>query len=137
MLVCVGNICRSPMAEVLLKQQFPDRTVFSSGISALTGKPADLMSVELMSEQGLDLTQHCAQQINSVLVASSDLILTMEQSHIDAMHSKFPEARGKIHLIGKWADNQEIPDPYKKDKSAFSHSLNLIESGLNAWNKKL
>ena len=137
MMVCVGNICRSPIAEVLLQDQQPQLNVFSSGIGALVGKPADPKSIELMSDKGIDLTKHRAQQISSVLVSASDLILTMEKGHIDAIQAKFPEARGKVHLIGKWNDNQEIPDPYKKDKTAFISAAALIENGIEAWQKKL
>lgn len=137
MMVCVGNICRSPIAEVLLQHQQPQLKVFSSGIGALVGKPADPKSIELMEEKGIDLTKHSAQQISSVLVSASDLILTMEKRHIDAIQTKYPESRGKVHLIGKWNDNQEIPDPYKKDKAAFISAAQLIESGLDAWQKKL
>ncbi len=137
MMVCVGNICRSPIAEVLLKHQQPQLNVFSSGLSALVGKPADPKSIELMSEKNIDLKLHRAQQINSVLVLASDLILTMEQKHVEIIHSKFPEARGKVHLIGKWNDDQEIPDPYKRDKAAFELAAVLIESGLDAWQQKM
>lgn len=137
MVVCIGNICRSPIGEVLLKEQHPHLNIFSSGLGALVGKPADPSSVELMTEKGIDLTQHRAQQINTVLVGSADLILVMEQSHIDRMHSQYPESRGKVHLIGKWIDNQEVPDPYKKDKAAFSNASQLIEAGLEAWKNKL
>lgn len=137
MIVCIGNICRSPIAEVLLKHYQPQLNVFSSGLGALVGKPADPKSIDLMSAKEIDLTKHCAQQINSVLVSASDLILTMEQKHVDAIQAKFPEARGKVHLIGKWSDNQEIPDPYKKDKEAFASASALIESGIDAWQKKL
>ena len=137
MMVCVGNICRSPIAEVLLKDKQPQLKVFSSGISALVGKPADPKSIALMDQKNINLNDHCAQQINSVLVSASDLILTMEQGHVDAIQAKFPEARGKVHLIGKWNDNQEIPDPYKKEDAAFASASALIESGLDAWQKKL
>ena len=136
-MVCIGNICRSPIAEVYLKHHQPQLTVYSSGLGALVGKPADPKSVALMTAKNIDLTQHCAQQINSILVSSSDLILTMEQRHVDAIQAKFPEARGKVHLIGKWDDNQEIPDPYKKDEAAFASASALIESGIDAWQKKI
>jgi len=137
MIVCIGNICRSPIAEVLLKHYQPQLNVFSSGLGALVGKPADPKSIDLMSAKEIDLTKHCAQQINSVLVSASDLILTMEQKHVDAIQAKFPEARGKVHLIGKWSDDQEIPDPYKKDKEAFASASALIEYGIDVWQKKL
>ena len=137
MMVCIGNICRSPLAEVYLKHHQPQLTVFSSGLGALVGKPADPFSVELMAEQDIDLGKHCAQQINSVLVSKSDLILTLEQRHVDAIQKQFPESRGKVHLIGKWFDNQEIPDPYKKNREAFESASAMIVSGLDAWQEKL
>ena len=137
MMVCIGNICRSPMAEVILQKNKPELKVYSSGLSALVGKPADIKSIELMSEKNIDLKHHCAQQINSVLVSSSDLILTMEKKHIDIIQSKFPESRGKVHLIGKWIDNKEVPDPYKKNKDAFIEAELIIESGLTAWQEKM
>jgi protein-tyrosine phosphatase len=137
MMVCIGNICRSPIAEVYLKHHQPKLNVFSSGLGALVGKSADPKSIDLMTAKNIDLTDHCAQQINSVLVSSSDLILTMEQKHVDAIQAKFPESRGKVHLICKWSDNQEIPDPYKKDIEAFTSASALIESGLDAWQHKL
>ena len=137
MMVCVGNICRSPIAEALLKHQQPQLNVYSSGIGALVGKPADPKSVSLMANKNIDLSQHCAQQINALLVSNADLILTMEQGHIDTIQAKFPEARGKVHLIGKWNDNQEVPDPYKKTDTAFIAAAELIEAGIKQWQKKL
>ncbi|KAG1707511.1 putative polysaccharide export protein wza [Nymphon striatum] len=132
----VDNLA-NPMGEVFLKNIQPELNVFSSGVGALVGKPADPMACELMLERDIDLGSHCAQQINSVLVSASDLILTMEQRHISAIQSQFPESRGKVHLIGKWSDNQEVPDPYKKDKDAFVSALTIIESGLTKWQQKL
>ena len=137
MIVCIGNICRSPIGEVLLKDYKPELNVFSSGLGALVGKPADPKSVELMRQKNINLDDHCAQQINSVLVSSSDLILTMEKKHVSAIQAQFPESRGKVHLIGKWENDQEIPDPYKKGDEAFVLASSLIESGLQAWQKKL
>jgi len=137
MMVCVGNICRSPIAEVLLQHQQPQLKVFSSGLGALVGKPADSSSIDIMNQKGIDLKNHCAQQINSVLVAASDLILVMEEGHINAIQSQFPESRGKVHLIGKWIDNKEVPDPYRKDKEDFYIAAELIEKGIDAWQQKL
>ena len=113
-IVCIGNICRSPIAEVYVKHLHPELNVYSSGLGALVGKPADPSSVALMQAKGIDFGRHCAQQINSVLVAGADLILTLEQWHINAIQSKFPESRVKVHMIGKWNDNQEIPRPIQK-----------------------
>lgn len=137
MMVCIGNICRSPIAEVYLKHLQPELNVYSSGLGALVGKSAHPTSVSLMEAENIDLTQHRAQQINSVLVTGADLILTMEQRHIDAIQNKFPASRGKVHLIGKWNNNEEIYDPYRKDLQAFETASSMLISGLDAWQEKL
>jgi len=136
MIVCIGNICRSPIAEVYLKHHQPELNVYSSGLGALVGNSADPVSVFLMKVKNISLENHSAQQINSVLVSGADLILTMEQRHVDVIHSKFPESRGEVHLIGKWNDDQEIPDPYKKDIKVSEATSKMIESGLDDWQKK-
>ncbi|MEH6457734.1 MAG: hypothetical protein V7749_15505 [Cocleimonas sp.] len=81
MIVCIGNICRSPIAEVYLKHHQPELNVYSSGLGALVGNSADPVSVFLMKVKNISLENHSAQQINSVLVSGADLILTMEQRH--------------------------------------------------------
>lgn len=137
MMVCIGNICRSPIAEVYLQYLRPELNVFSSGLGALVGKPADPKSIALMDVKEIDLTKHIAQQITNELVLRADLILVMEQAHVDGIQNQFPESRGKVHLIGKWNKNQEVPDPYRKDVEAFESASAMIESGLEDWQKKL
>lgn len=136
MMVCVGNICRSPMAEAILQHYNPDVNVYSSGLSALAGKPEDPHTKQVLSSVGIEI-EHVAQQINSVLVKNADIILTMEDRHVQAIISQFPESRGKVHLIGKWQSNKQIPDPYKKDITAFQESYALINDGLKSWQEKL
>ncbi|WP_366942976.1 low molecular weight protein-tyrosine-phosphatase [uncultured Cocleimonas sp.] len=136
MMVCIGNICRSPMAEAILQHNIPELKVYSSGLGALSGKPADPSTMKILSEINIDF-DHVAQQINSVLVKNADIILTMEDKHVQSIISQFPESRGKVHLIGKWQNNEQIPDPYKKDFEAFQESYRLINKGLEAWQEKL
>ncbi len=64
-------------------------------------------------------------------------MVSYEDKHIDIIQSKFPESRGKVYLIGKWIDNKEVPDPYKKNKQAFVEAEHLIELGLRAWQEKI
>lgn len=137
MMVCVGNICRSPMAEALLQDSRPGLNVYSSGIGALAGKPADPIATQLMADKGIDLSKHVAQQINSLLVTKADLILVMENSHINSIRSNYPAARGKVYLIGKWENDMQIADPYKRGEKAFENAMSDIETGLNAWLNKL
>ncbi len=141
LVVCVGNICRSPSGEYLLKQHLPNKTINSAGVatakSGLSGKPADEMANTIAQEHGYSLEAHQAQQLTSELCRDHDLILVMEKGHIDAVSQIAPEARGKIMLFGQWIGKQDIPDPYRQSKEAFEHAYTLIEQASNAWAKKL
>ena len=78
LVVCVGNICRSPMAEAMLRARLGRRPRFevsSAGVGALVGHPADPFAMELMRERGLDIAAHRARQVTPELVAAHDLVL--------------------------------------------------------------
>ena len=87
LVVCVGNICRSPVAEYLFKDRLKHlgKEIFieSAGLGALTGKPAHPDAIQTVSSQ-LDLTPHIAQQLTAELIVKHDLILVMEEGHITA-----------------------------------------------------
>lgn len=134
--VCVGNICRSPMAEAILQHKVADIAVSSAGISALIGHPADTTSRILMHENGIDISSHVARQITDELCRKNDLILVMERNHKTFIEEKFPFTRGKVFLLCH-KDLIDIPDPYQQDRSAFQFSLKLIENGVSEWQKKL
>lgn len=140
MMVCIGNICRSPMAEVLLAGTLADHrieaNVMSAGLAALDGHGADPIACELLQERGLDLSNHRAHQITVPLIKEAELILVMEAAQQQAIESMMPSARGKVFVIGKW-DNFEVPDPYRQPRSAFEQALTLIEQGLAQWQQKI
>lgn len=141
LVVCVGNICRSPTGERALQKLLPEKHIASAGIAAeksgLVGKSADNMATELAAENGVDLTGHQAQQLTSSLCAQYDLILVMEKGHMEALTSIAPEARGKTMLFGQWIGQQDIPDPFRQSREAFEHAYQLIEKSAEAWAKKL
>lgn len=139
MMVCTGNICRSPMAEVMLATALGkhniEASVMSAGLAALDGHGADPIACELMAERGIDLGQHRAQQITVPLINEMELILVMEAGQKFAIEKMAPSARGKVFGIGKWGDF-DVPDPYRQPRFAFEEALTLIDKGLAQWQEK-
>jgi len=131
--VCMGNICRSPMAEAALADRLGRRgvaaAIASAGISALVGRPADPIAQQLMAERGLDISRHRARQLTPELIRSFELILVMEGDQQRAVEAILPSARGRVQRIGHWG-GFDVPDPYRQGRPAFERSLDLIERGL-------
>jgi len=139
LVVCAGNICRSPTAEYVLKQKLEGKniSVSSAGLTALEGKPADATARQVALVNGVNMDAHQGRQLTSTLVAQNSVILVMEERHLNDVHARYPEARGKTFLLGKWINNAEIPDPYKRSQEAFEHVYKLIDSACSAWQKYL
>ncbi|KWR90410.1 low molecular weight protein-tyrosine-phosphatase [Cupriavidus sp. IDO] len=132
LVVCIGNICRSPMAQGLLKQALPDANVISAGLGALTGHPADAHAIELMRELGVDITGHHAQQLSRATAISADLILVMDNAQRQEIQRLHPATTGRVFRMGELA-KFDVPDPYRKARPAFENVLQLIQRGVEAW----
>jgi protein-tyrosine phosphatase len=78
LVVCTGNICRSPIGERLLRQQLPGKQVNSAGILGLEGCPADAAAQSVAWRHGVSLEGHVARKVTRSLLKKSDLILVME-----------------------------------------------------------
>ncbi|MFT6926887.1 MAG: protein-tyrosine phosphatase [Psychromonas sp.] len=137
LVVCVGNICRSPIGELLLQKHLPHLEVNSAGINALTGRPADPNSIAVAFDENIDLSKHIAQQLTAQLIAEHDLILVMEKGHINAVTKLSPAARGKTMLFGQWNNQQEIPDPYRQSREAFEFVYAMMSESALKWAEKI
>lgn len=136
LVVCVGNICRSPMGQALLAQKQPRLTVASAGLSALVDEGADAHAIEVMDEIGIDIRSHRAQQLNSALMQQFDLILCMSKDQERWIKQQWPMHRGKVYRLGHWID-QDISDPYRKPKAVFETIRDLIIDATTSWQDKL
>ncbi|WP_115192265.1 arsenate reductase/protein-tyrosine-phosphatase family protein [Raoultella terrigena] len=136
LVVCVGNICRSPTGEALLKKYCNNKEISSAGIAALTGRDAAEMAKIVAAENRTEIVNHVAKQLTIELCQDNELILVMEKDHIDKVCQIAPEARGKIMLFGHWI-SQEIPDPYKRSKETFEQVYRILDSAAVAWSKKI
>ncbi|MDE1167873.1 MAG: low molecular weight phosphotyrosine protein phosphatase [Pseudomonas sp.] len=139
LVVCVGNICRSPTAAWLLENHVRanEIQVRSAGLAALTGQDIEPRARHVLEEQGHRPTVHQARQLTAVLVNQADLILVMERRHVQGVLTLSPEARGKVFLLGNWQARREIADPYGQGRAAFVHAYHLIEQAVSAWALRL
>lgn len=136
LLVCEGNICRSPMAEGLLKAALPRASVRSAGLGALIGMPADEAAVRLMDARGIDIAPHRAVQVTGDMCKRSDLVLVMSSDQRKRLEQLYPFACGKVFRLGE-SDKRDVPDPYRQPETAFREALQLIDSGVHAWLQRL
>lgn len=137
LVVCTGNVCRSPMGERFLRNLLPFKKIASAGTSALIDHGAGTSAIRSAKKFGISLDDHQGRQFTSELSARYDLILVMENEHLKHIDRIAPEARSKTMLLGYWFDQMDIPDPWHKSEEAFDRVYQLIDRSCQAWASKL
>jgi protein-tyrosine-phosphatase len=128
--ICTGNVCRSPMAALLLQHALAAEEaplnqleVASAGVAAGYGDPASANSIAALKKVKLDLTKHKSQPLTGDLVNQAFAIFGMTQSHLDILrhyHSDLPQ---RVHLFREFMGSGhelEIPDPYGQNYAAYA-----------------
>ena len=140
--ICTGNVCRSPMAEGLLRHMAGDRVkVASAGLGAGHGQPPSAHAIEVLRKEGIDIADIRSQPVSAHLLQQADYIFTMTRDHLDMLLLLFPEMASKTRLLrfeeaakGRRAD---VTDPiggtratYESCKAdiqrAMSHVIPLV-----------
>ncbi|MFT4564672.1 MAG: protein-tyrosine phosphatase [Gammaproteobacteria bacterium] len=134
--LCTGNICRSPMAAAVLQDALSQAqvpvAVSSAGLGALGGQKADPIAIKLMAERGLDINPHTGKQFTSSDGFENDLILVMESEQKAAVENGWPLLHGRVYRLGHWG-NFEVDDPYQRGEEAFRKALTTIDAGVVPW----
>jgi protein-tyrosine-phosphatase len=140
LVVCTANICRSPVAEVLLRDRLRQRNSDSWGVESVgtwahVKRGASQYSIQLMAEQGLDLTSHQARMIDETALQQADLVLCMEAGHCEALRAEFPAHAAKIYMLSEMVNQRfNIQDPYGQSIEAYRRMVadltSIIDQGL-------
>lgn len=136
LMVCLGNICRSPLAEGIMKTKVPaDFLIDSAGtISLHEGKHPDKRAVETAAQHGIDISKQRSRPITAADFEKFDKIYCMD---IDVMADVVSKARTEkqrqkvslfLEVLGDH-ENAEVPDPYWGGTDEFEHVFQLLEAG--------
>ncbi len=140
--VCTGNICRSPMAEGMLRHWLErdlvsEVEVSSAGTYAQEGLPASAHAVSVMAEAGMDISEHVSRMLHRAIIEEADLVLAMEAGHLYEILRLSPGAEKKAHLLGGYGSPEEevavdlaVFDPIGGSEDDYRHSHAIIESHL-------
>ncbi len=135
--VCTGNTCRSPMAEVIARDQitklgWSEIEVGSAGVSAWEGSPPSGGAVRVSAANGLDLSEHSSTYLSKELVEKADLILTMSASHV--VRARELGSGEKVALLPAFTANQVdmdkvggIPDPVGGSDEEYAGTFEVLD----------
>lgn len=141
LVVCVGNICRSPLAERLLGKMIVERgldiAVASAGIAALEGHGADADAALVALAHNVSLDGHIARQFSYEIGVAHSLILVMEAGHKREIVKIAPDLSGRILLFDQWIGAAGIPDPYRRSITYHEEVFTQVEKASRAWVDKL
>lgn len=136
--VCTANQCRSPMAEVIMKDYLKRMDLHSSievqsaGTWAKNGYPATDLGIKAMAERGLDTSSHKSQSISKVFLEPFDLILTMESGHKEAIQIEFSSLADKVFMLSEMSGEiTNIEDPIGRSYHQYLETADQI----NDWIK--
>jgi protein-tyrosine phosphatase len=138
LLVCMGNICRSPMAEAVLRRMLERNglaagtTVDSAGTHDFNiGLPPDPRARLTALRRGYDMAGRRARQVQKADFADFDMILAMDRRNLATLEADCPvQHRHKLALLLDYAsglDADEVPDPYGEPQEGFERVLDMIE----------
>lgn len=142
--VCLGNICRSPMAEGIFRKLLEERglssayQVDSAGTAAYhVGKGADPRTLEVLSRHD-SLCPMTARQVADDDFHRFDYILAMDTSNYDKLWEQCPaEERHRLHKALALTNKGDVPDPYWGGEDGFDHVYSLLKEAMESWLERM
>lgn len=137
MMVCAGNLCRSPFAEGLMRQRLQQAGIeaecYSRGLIAMPGRKASDTAVKIAGEFGVDLSSHISQAVLRPDIERAGLVLVMEPAQRQHLIRMNPSSTGKIFMLSQPTHGRAIPDPVGQDEDVFRAVYDEISDHIGAW----
>jgi len=132
LVLCHGNICRSPFAEALLAARLPACEVRSGGLHAGDGNPADPSAIACAQRMGVSLAAHRSAPVGPELLDWADLVLVMQGSHVAEIERRWPQYGSRVRLLGDFlpAPPHVLPDPYGHEAPVFDRVFTRLRSAV-------
>ena len=139
LVICHGNICRSPFAEALLESIHPGLVVKSAGLAASGGDPAQPGALRVAKEFGMDLSDHQSTRLQRSDLEWADLILGMEGRHVTAVKQLMGNRASNVLTVGDFLERSPhlIPDPWGQSDEYFRSVFTQIQVGIKNLCAKL
>ncbi len=138
LVLCSGNICRSPIAAYLLENaNIPHITVKSAGLDASNHQRATSEMVEIGSSWGIDMSGHLSQTASLEVLHEADIILTATPEHRERVIQIDSRAKRKTFLIADGIGETTIPDPYKSGGEMYRTVAEMIRRSIEGWSLRL
>ncbi len=131
--VCTGNSCRSVMAKALFEKLLKESLlsdkfkVESAGISALVGVPPSSLTIDVLRQEGIDVSGHLGRSLTDQMIKEADLIFVMDNVHKEFILKKNPRAEKKVFLL--WQKG-EIQDPIGKSYEVYQEVFKIIKDSV-------
>jgi protein-tyrosine-phosphatase len=144
LMVCTGNMCRSPLAEAILRAELQQRgvedvRVASAGTGAWEGRAASDGALLVGLENDLDISEHRSRHLSRNMVEEADIIFTMSRSHSERVRKLGGD--GRVFLLGEYAglkrSKAEIGDPYGRELGVYRDTFELMQGLLRTAAERL
>ncbi len=143
LVICKGNICRSPLAEAYLKAQVKKHglttVIQSAGLETSLGKPAHHFAQVVGTQSGLLIGNHATQPLHKEQIERADMILVMEWPQRKRVIKLYPAARRKVFLLRQFYDQsvREVADPYSGTLEDFQTCFTMIRQACDVLVAKM
>lgn len=137
LMICAGNLCRSPFAEVYMRMRFEEAGVdaecFSRGLLAMPGRKVPDLALKVAQEFGVDLSNHVSQTLLAPDLDRAAMVMVMEMEQRQHLSKLRPAHIGKVMMLSQPGGGEKISDPMGRSEETFHRVYSEIAEYVDVW----